>query len=85
MNPLTVYDFKVKQGTKQVGLNIHMKEAIIYGLPDAVFEAARLATLREGHSLLAYPAVIFRDLLTSPTQRRQARAGASRGNKITCR
>jgi len=41
LDPLTVFNFEVEQGTKQVGLAIQMKEAQVYGLPDAKFEAAR--------------------------------------------
>lgn len=41
LNPLSVYDFRVSQGTRQVGLKIHMKEAIIHGLPELNFDAAR--------------------------------------------
>ncbi|KAK3926822.1 Protein takeout [Frankliniella fusca] len=42
LNPLTVYDFKVSQGTRSVGLQINMNEASIFGLPDMSFDAARV-------------------------------------------
>ncbi|KAE8747380.1 hypothetical protein FOCC_FOCC005847 [Frankliniella occidentalis] len=42
LNPLTVYDFRVSQGTRSVGLQIHMQEASIFGLPDMHFDAARV-------------------------------------------
>ncbi|KAE8740420.1 hypothetical protein FOCC_FOCC014056, partial [Frankliniella occidentalis] len=42
LNPLTVYDFKVSQGTRSVGLKIHMKEATVLGLPELVFESAKV-------------------------------------------
>lgn len=42
LNPLTVYDFKVSQGTRSVGLKIHMKEAHVYGLPEMEFQSAKV-------------------------------------------
>ncbi|KAK3918192.1 Protein takeout [Frankliniella fusca] len=42
LNPLTVYDFKVSQGTRSVGLKIHMKEATVHGLPELVFDSAKV-------------------------------------------
>lgn len=41
LNPLTVYDFRVTQGTRSVGLKIHMKEANVYGLPEMEFQSAK--------------------------------------------
>ncbi|XP_034253546.1 protein takeout-like [Thrips palmi] len=42
LNPLTVYDFRVTQGTRSVGLKIHMKEAQVFGLPEMEFQSAKV-------------------------------------------
>lgn len=47
LNPLTVYDFRVSQGTRSVGLKIHMKEAQVYGLADFEFQSAKVDLKRK--------------------------------------
>lgn len=43
-----MYDFRVSQGTRSVGLEIHMKEASVLGLQDMQFDAARYAKANLG-------------------------------------
>lgn len=41
LDPLSISELSVRQGTRQVGLNLNLKQCKIYGLKDAKFIAAR--------------------------------------------